>query len=160
MSKKIVCLGVTLVIVVIMMLSMTACAPKQRGTFYTLEEAYDQGLLTQDDLKSIAYYQNGESEDEDFEPMPKNPEELSEKTEKAIKETRAYDLRNRNPKPIEEAKAKDITILKYYGTYNDCVAVLLDDMFGGYFPIEREVIIAGVSFYYIGSDNIMIWKEK
>lgn len=79
--------------------------------------------MTQDDLKSIAYYQNGESEDDDFEPMPKDPEELSKKTEKAIKETRAYDLRNRTPesirKPKAKAKAKDITILKYYGTYNE-----------------------------------------
>lgn len=159
MIKKLL-IRVILVIGLFMMLSMTACAPKQRGTFYTLEEAYKQGLLTQDDLKSIAHYQNGESAEEDFEPMPKNPEELSKKTEKAIKETKAYELRNQDTKPIKEAKAKDIIIRKYYGTYNDCVAVMLDDMFGGFIDIERMVIVAGVSFYYRASYNIMIWKEK
>lgn len=153
--KRIVCLGV----VIIMIFSMAACTPKQRGTFYTLQEAFDQGMLTQDDLRSIAYYQNGGSEDEDFEPKLKTPESLSEKTEKAIKETRAYDLRNQDTKPIKEAKAKDITILKYYGTYNNCIALMMNDIYHDYPTALREVTVEGVLFRYSDGNSLIIWKQ-
>ncbi len=146
--------------VIVMMLAMTACAPKQRGEFCTLQEAYDQGLLTQDDLKNIAYYQNGGSDDENFEPMPKTPESLSDKTEKAIKETRAYDLRNQDTNPIKKAKAKDVTILKYYGTYNNCVAVMITDYYHSYDLMEWDIEIEDVLFHYSNGNRIIIWNEK
>lgn len=155
MLKKIFCF---LVILIMLIAMLAACAPKQRGTFYTLQEAYDQGLLTQDDLKSIAYYQNEGSDDESFTPIPKNPEVLSAKTEKAIRETKAYYFRNQSPYPIKEAKSKDIRILKYYGTYNNLVAVMFDDAYGGHFDAEVKITIAGVLFHYLNSITIIIWK--
>ncbi|HIU21834.1 MAG TPA: hypothetical protein IAD51_06385, partial [Candidatus Limadaptatus stercorigallinarum] len=77
--------------------ALVACnqEPQKRGEFYTLQEAYDAGLLTTDDLKSIACYLNGDENTDGFIPAPKVPAELSSETEQAIKETRAYDLRHR-----------------------------------------------------------------
>lgn len=139
----------------------SACnPPKKHGEFYTLQEAYDQELLTQEDLKSIAYYHNGASEDESFESIPKTPEILSKKTEKAIKETRAYNLRTRSSNPISKAKAKDVTILSYHGTYNNCVALMMDDVYHDYTDALREVTIAGVLFRYSNSNSIIVFKEK
>ncbi|MDE6075037.1 MAG: hypothetical protein K2G26_01215, partial [Clostridia bacterium] len=53
------------------------------GEFYTLQEAYDNGYLTLEDLLSIAYYHNGgitgneELISLDFTPKQKNPECIS-----------------------------------------------------------------------------------
>jgi len=90
------------------------------GTFYSLQQAYDEGLLTQDDLKNIAYYHHGsmeydfeklceedlvltegeieiirqyQNENAGFIPAPKIPEVLSAETEQAIKEATAFSLR-------------------------------------------------------------------
>ena len=40
-------------------LSLAACSPQATGTFYSLEEAYEAGLLTQEGLLCISYYHNG-----------------------------------------------------------------------------------------------------
>ena len=155
MIKKIICLGVILV----MMIAMLACEPKKKGDFYTLQEAYDQGLITHDDLKSIAYYQNGGSEDESFVPMSKNPEVLSNETEKAIKETIVYDVRKEDPVSGGEIKIINITIQNYYGTYNNCVAVMIS----GARPYNAEICeieIDGVLFHYNNGNRIIIFKKK
>ena len=35
------------------------CDPAPSGTIYSLREAYENGLLTKEELMSIAYYHNG-----------------------------------------------------------------------------------------------------
>ena len=83
------------------------------GVFVDLQTAYDYGLLTKDDLMSIAYYQFGgryKNEDimpEDYTPQPKNPETIDEATEREM--FAPYTGRVR----------------KYYGAYNGVYAVLL-----------------------------------
>lgn len=58
------------------------------GTFYTLQKAYDEGYLTKEEIMSIAYYHNGsrvhneEIMSEEYTPIPKTPQELSEETSK------------------------------------------------------------------------------
>jgi hypothetical protein len=90
--------------------------------FYSLQEAYDQGLLTHEDLQSIAYYHNGGyfdvneeftgwGYDENFTPVPKTPEILNVETENKIKELQAYNLRTREP----NATAENVAIIEYYG---------------------------------------------
>lgn len=54
---------------------MSGC-DKKYGNFYTLEEAYNNGLLTKENLEEIAYYVNDQL---------KYPEELDSKVEKKIK---------------------------------------------------------------------------
>jgi hypothetical protein len=132
--------------------SLAACETKEKitGTFYTLQEAYDEGFLTQQDLQSIAYYQNGEFD---------NPTVLSAETEKAIKETRADILRDL-PNPVKSAKAEDVSILKYYGKYECFAAIMITDAYTDYIRAERDVTVAGVLFHYSDGNDIVIWKSN
>ena len=164
MIKKIICVGVVIVMLVALVMLVAIAtyepAPEKKGDFYTLQEAYDQGLITLDDLKSIAYYQNGGSEDESFVPIPKTPEVLSEKTEKAIKETRAYDARNQSQLPHKDATPDKVNVKHYYGTYNNCVAVMITDMYAAYDASLWKITVEGVLFCYADGNRILIWKEK
>ena len=140
------------------------------GTFYTLQEAYDEGLLTVEELKSIAYYMHGgilpdNSEDIGFAPLPKTPETLSAEVEKAIKETRAYDYRayldENGSTRYPDAKAGDFPILEYFGTYNHCVVVILGDKYGGEYPSDRgETEIAGVKMFEGTVERTVVWKAN
>ena len=156
MGKKLIILGLMLA----MILSFAACAPQKKGEFYTLQEAYDQGLLTVDDLKNIAYYQNGESPDENFVPTAKNPEILSSKTENAIKESRAYYYRNMEIGAIEDAKSSGYRIVNYLGTYNSSVAVMIEDYMVVYTCALWEEEIEGVTFKYNYGNRIYIFKAN
>jgi hypothetical protein len=158
MQKKL-CIGLILIMSFILLCGCTDEVEK-KGDFYTLQEAYDQGLLTKDALESIAYYQNGGSDDENFVPIPKNPEELSEETENAIKETRVYDIRNDSQEPIKKAKTDDVSITQYYGTYNTCVAVMLDEAYYAYDAALWDVTIGGIPFHYKDGNRIIIWKQN
>lgn len=126
--------------------------PAKRGDFYTLQEAYDQGLITKADLQNIAYYQNYSKHDESYIPTPKNPAELSAETAHAIKQTYAYDL-HIGKKPSE------IFVTKYYGMYNDCVAIMIYSP-GGWWESPWEDEIDGVIIQYINKDDqILIWQS-
>lgn len=113
--------------------SMLMCGcERKHGEFYTLQEAYENGILTQEDLISIAYYYhsnispetvNGDLMGEGYQPIEKEPKVLSEKTERSIKKTMISDLKNQNfSQPL---KLKNIVISGYYGTYKDYIAVNL-----------------------------------
>lgn len=141
----------------------TGCGPKKRGEFYTLKEAYKQELLTIDDLKSIAYYQNNGSEGDNFVPVPKKPEKLSAATESLIKETKAFDLRNESGLNEEssqkEATAEQVSIRKYLGTYGGYVAVIVDDAYTSNLDWIWEQSIDGVTFRYMDGNAIVLWKK-
>ena len=57
--KKILNILCTAIAAVLLCGGIAGCAPQTYGTFYTLEEAYEAGILTHDELMSIAYYHNG-----------------------------------------------------------------------------------------------------
>lgn len=133
---------------------LAACQPRKRGEFYTLEKAYEEGFLTVDDLKNIQYYWNPEYSEEGFEPMPKDPEELSKSTVKAIQETSAYFSRKCEPK----VKPDDFTIRFYYGTYNGYVAVEVSSFHFIYPDIVEEKEIGGVMF--INPNHMQIWRAN
>ena len=154
--KLFICFGLLLA----MIFSFAACAPQKKGEFYTLQEAYDQGLLTVDDLKNIAYYQNGESPDESFVPTAKNPETLSTETENAIKETKAYDYRNREVNPKTDAKPNAYRIVKYLGTYNNCSAVMIESEYYDHNNAIWEIDIEGIIFKYNNGNRIYIFKAN
>ena len=142
-------------------------AEKTVGTFYSLQEAYDNGWLTQADLMSIAYYHNGgrwhneEIMNEDYEPAPKTPEVLSEITEFKIKCTALKEYKTEFSKTPSAsiAKVEDFTITEYHGTYNGCIAVRMIDKFTGYPGVIGTPKIAGVRFYYGMPNYIKIWRE-
>jgi len=171
MFKKIIYLGVVLT----MCLSFAfGCRDELQGTFYSLQGAYEQGLLTQEDLRSISYYysehfaKNDHShtpdceyfgsakyEEDDYVPISKNPEALSAKTEKQIKQDLVAAYRAQGDK----AKVSKIWITHYFGTYNGCIAIMMDDAYSNR-PDDSHgcVDICGVmfhSYYYLS-----IWKEN
>lgn len=128
------------------------------GTFYSLKEAYNNGVLTQNDLKNIAYYLNDNSDDDTFVPAPLSPVYLSDELENNIKMTAVYGLHTRAENSKPEATIDDVTIIGYYGTYNDYIAVRLNDNFSDYPDVVYEMEIDGVTFIYSGA-NVTIWHQ-
>lgn len=130
--------------------ALTACTLEEdkivaKGTFYSLQEAYDKKLLTIEDLQRIASFPNSD------------PEQLNTEVAINIMEAWAKTIRTRDINPILAATVDDIMIIGYFGTYNKCVAVRLNDSFTDYPDVVREVIVAGVTFVYSGA-SIIIWK--
>ena len=132
---------------------------KISGAFYTVEEAYEAGYLTREDLMSIAYYHNGGREynencmPESYQPAPMQPEEIDTATANAIKDEYIEEFR-----PDYEATREDVFIDHYYGCYNQAFAVIISDNFSGFPGVIDFVEIDGVTFYYPLVNYIKIWK--
>ena len=139
------------------------------GTFYTVTEAYNRGYLTRDEIESIAYYHleqysflKGETE-EDYSPLPKIPEELSEVRQAAIKQAHTdYHYKNGDLDRIEKFLGEKLTvsILGYYGTYNGCIAVMTTDNFTGYTGALWTETVANVNILYNDGNRIMVWVKQ
>ena len=112
---------------------------------------------------SIAYYHhrgrayNEEIMSENYEPLPKTPDVLSEETEYKIKSAVATELKEKYQ--IIYAQAKDIIITEYNGTYGDCVAVMTRYVQAGTAGVVWIDTIAGVQFFYWSGQTIQIWRE-
>lgn len=123
-----------------------------QGRFYTLQEAYDYGGLTQADLQTIAYYHNNGI------PYPDN---LSEDITKSIKKAWAQKLRDDNADSTEEITEELVVISKYYGTYNNCAIIILE-RWGAMYPAiyaPYSIDIGDVSFNYnYARPQIVVWK--
>ena len=133
-------------LVLIMIFSLSACGKekhvKLEATY--LDIAYANGWITQEQLKSIAYYYNEETEAPDFELIPKLP--LSKETEDNIKFS--YLQKDYIKKVYPDATIDHITVFRYYGTYNNYAVVFIkDDLFMYDLKIEPEKEIGGVVFY-------------
>lgn len=102
-------------------------------------------------MKSIANYHNNGST---------SSEELSNSIIEAIKETAAIDIHYNEPSI--ETKAEDFHILKYYGTYNDCVAIIMNDPCydDPQVVLDITIEIAGVQFFYSNQRRIIIWEQN
>jgi len=125
------------------------------GTFYSLQEAYDEGLLTIQNLMSIAYYHGSlDSVDGTFVPTTKNPEVLSAETVLTIKQSWISELGQSHV----EATIDDVIILKYYGTYGGCIALIITDNYSEDGGDGDYIIIAEVLFTYSSLNRILIWK--
>ena len=97
---------------------------KSYGTFYKLSEAYQLNYLDKNDLLNIAYYYNNENvNDSTF--TPSNLIELDKDLENQIKQTYLCEL----IKEVSKATLDDINISAYYGTYNNCVALVIGDAY-------------------------------
>ena len=159
--KKLICLLLTLLMSVGCLCACRDDKNEPPGEFYSLEEAYEKGWISKNDLINIAYYKNGNKlfeEVENFTPSPKNPETLSEETENAIKETLVYITNQDNSNT--KATKNDFEIFKYYGTYNDVVAIMTINNFSRYLTVTDYIIIDGITCYYADSNRIKIWKSN
>ncbi|MDE5600872.1 MAG: hypothetical protein K2J16_00035 [Clostridia bacterium] len=125
------------------------------GEFYDLQTAYDNGWISKDDLRNLAYYLTGDAQKEGFEPAPRIPETLSPETEFAIKETHAKSLRDGYP----EAIASDVRIEAYYGTYNGFVAVIISAKYYAFPAVIHDETIDGIKFRYPYPNTIRLWKQ-
>jgi len=153
-----------LLIVLLLLLSLSACdktediGQEDIGTFYNLREAYEEGLLTVENVQSIADYYHG---------TLKYSRSLNLKIKQKIKETRAYILRRETSSDgtiiYPEAKARDVTILKYFGEYNGSFAVMIKDVYYDYYLdyyYSRPDIVGGIEFDYYDRNSILIWVDE
>lgn len=125
---------------------------KQRGSLYWLGTAYENGYLTAEDIKNIAYLHCGD-ESTDYTPKPLVPNELTPVQEAVI--ARAYiDMLNIVLSPSD---AEGICIEKYYGTYNGSIAVMMGGML--HLEVVGNETIAGTEITYGNSNRIIVWKE-
>lgn len=126
-----------------------------RTAFYNLDQAYSRGLLSQNDLRNIAYYYGqtvcGYQPEEGFAPSPKVPETLDETTKNKI--CSDYYFSSDKEVPIGH-----YYVAKYYGTYHGCVAVEISDT---YYICHEPIFVEGFSVggVYIGdyASGILIW---
>ena len=129
------------------MLCVPFCGCAEKQVFYdemSLESAYNLGYLTQEHLKSIAYYYNKETTEPTFELIPKV--ELDKKIEDNIKLSylQRSDIQSRYP----NATVNDILGFDYYGTYDGCAVVFVyDSLFMCDLRFEAEYILGDVTFY-------------
>ena len=144
---------------------VAGCGPEQQyaesiGTMCSLEEAYERGLMTQEDILSIAYYYNqgtdGNEElmGENYAPKPMVPETLDEERVNQIKRTYLNEVI-----AMPEGTFEHVIIRAYYGTYDESVVILITDDYHGYdYVFEPEHEIGGVWFYdYVGA-CLRVWR--
>ncbi|MBE7078780.1 MAG: hypothetical protein E7380_02830 [Clostridiales bacterium] len=125
------------------------------GSFYSLEEAYENGWLTEENLEDIAGYHNNGIQ---------YPERLNEEILVRIKTDWAKKLREDKTNPISNVTADEINVYKYYGTYGDCVVIMLDYSLAEY-PAEyipSTIEIGGITFNFSHPryiSQLVIWKS-
>ena len=137
-----------------------------QGALYTLKEAYNYGYLNIEQLKSIAYYHNGGRKynetaiPEDYKPIPKIPELLNPSTEYAIRKN-FWDIYvyDKSGFLFSDVFISDneLTGDCYYGTYKNCVAVMVWLHKGAYSDVFEDVIVGGIHFVYHDANRILIW---
>ena len=144
--------GVVIAILMVMLFVLSACG-EIGGEVYTLQEAFDFGYLSTENLEQIAYYVNNGLA---------CPQTLESRIEDAIKEAMAYRIRNRELAPCLDATAEGITIVKYYGKYSDSFVVRLRNDYDDH-PADIPnywIEIGGVQFHIRSYDDIMLWRAK
>lgn len=115
------------------------------GEICSLEKAYEQGLLDQEAMQSIADYWNSNTV---------CPEELSSKTEKKIKKAYLQWI-----DPPAKPDIDKVHIIGYYGNYNEYIVVrMTDDYRAVDVMVYPEYKFGDVIFYdYFGF--FRVWTE-
>lgn len=138
-------------------------AYQQEGEFYTLKQGYDKGLITMEELQTIAYYHSNGYDCSNITPIPKDPEILDEETLLKLKNDGLILLLDQKDKDGKQkypcATINDISVIGYYGTYNGVIAVKIKDDFIGFAGVVQSTVIAGVEFTYSGILPVL-WKEN
>ena len=147
-KKKLISI-IAIIVVVFSVLYFCCCT----GNFQlvSLEKAYEQGLISYEDVAQIAYHAGGNQGlfDDGF--IPKDVGELSKFTENNIKKSLAR---------YYETSADHVCVKAYYGTYNGYAVIRykVDNVPGGliveYTYIGDYVFCAGDS-----TDGIYLYKK-
>lgn len=126
------------------------------GMFYSLQEAYQLGILSLDDLKKIIDINHGDTEFN---------EKIDMKVEQRIKSDYILILlKNYN---FEDAKMDDISIIKFYGNYNGAYVISFTDIYSMPIGILEHGFAVTISsdpprinyFKYFGEYSIVVWRE-
>ena len=112
------------------------------GQFFSLQEAYNNKILTVNEIKKIAAC--------NFE-----VEELESKIQYAIKKLYLESLKDSD---YPNKKIEDISILHYYGQYGNCYVVQIIDAYADFPAVELECVVAGIVVKYSGPP-IIVWER-
>ena len=112
------------------------------GQFFSLQEAYNNKILTVNEIKKIAAC--------NFE-----VEELESKIQYAIKKLYLESLKDSD---YPNKKIEDISILHYYGQYGNCYVVQIIDAYADFPAVESECVVAGIVVKYSGP-HIIVWER-
>lgn len=120
------------------------------GETKSLSYAFHYGLITKDDLETVAYYINNE-----LDPA----ETLDPTIEASIQETEAESIR-KNPRNMSpDYPAENITIFGYYGVYQSKYYVYMITPFGANCCANiRCETIDDVKLFYSESTSIRVWN--
>ena len=141
---------IALFLAIVMLFCLAGCDKeptdkKSTGTFYTLQEAYDNGYLTKEDLKAVA--REGKSHSLGL------PELAIQQA--IIKDY--LDIFKESSQRYPDATVDDIYIWRYYGNYHGAVVVQMSSVYTEYPAVMIECIVADIEIEYSGPD-ILVWK--
>ena len=112
------------------------------GELFSLQEAYNNKIITVNEIKKIAAC--------NFE-----VEELESKIQYAIKKLYLESLKDSD---YPNKKIEDISILHYYGQYGNCYVVQIIDAYADFPAVELECVVAGIVVKYSGPP-IIVWER-
>ena len=126
---------------------------------FDLREGYLNGWVSKETLKSISFYHCGMKPNEDFKPKEKVPNELSDDQLQTIRNIIWGD----NPDVYytdyyEEGFTKDDIEIRYYGTYDDYIAMSIWIPWLAYTCEWYIYKIGGVKFVYWGNPFVSVVK--
>ena len=133
-------------LILLLLLLLTGCSinmTKDYGKFYKLEDAYNKGIITKDDLLTLAYINNNGNEyNEDimndyFKPIEIKENDLTSEILHKIKST-ASDSK-------EEYNSYTVT---FYGKYNDAYAIKIKSTLTNIPAVETSYYIDDVYFSF------------
>ncbi len=164
--KKLIAFILSVVSVVITAFALVGCTNNETledGEFYTVTQAYEKGYLTREQVMSIAYYNNNgcrgneEIMVEDYQPLPKIPEELRKETDKAI--INSFYNSQFWERYEEHFKKTDI-FYEYFGTYDNAIALKVSVNGEAVSLPMWEEKIDGVIICYNNEKRILIFVNE
>lgn len=166
--------GINILIVFAMALwfciGIVGCTPNAVGTFYTIEEAYENGWLTRNDLMEVCYHRFGEvwigeSSDSNtwikYEYNPQNMLSPLEMTvENDIKET-YYSLHKSEffDQDGNSLGGIDDLSVQYYGTYNNSYVIVIECSIWETGQTAMPTLVAGVAWWETG-DGFWVYRDN
>ena len=117
---------------------------EKEPVMFSIATAYEKGYLSQDDLLSVAYYNQGTQDNEvlmgnNFMPKPQDPEALDAKTKNDILKAL-----------VDYTGGGYMIIELYLGTYNGCVVIrYMPEVYLIYGVSKKYVMqVGGVNLFY------------
>ncbi len=125
-----------------------------RGSFYGLKQAYDNGWLSTDDLKSIAchYYDIYEYPENPYSGAYEEPTNLSKELEIEVKQAYLEQIAD-----YPEGMLYDVDIFRYYGIYNGNVVAAISSRYKALDFTQEENEIGGITFDNLRRYDIRVY---